>query len=247
MKIAICIIIFIIGVILGTVLQLAASYFCRDKEHINVFTCENCKAKLDKELFIPVIGYFMKKGRCNSCNKRTISSNIWIQFLVGITLSLIYYIKGMSIESVTYCLLTLILIIITVVDFAIYEIPVEMNWAILGLGIFYSIVDWDNIISHIIGFFVISAPIYVLIQVTDGKAMGGGDCKLMATAGLLMGWKLTLLSFFLGCILGSVIHLIRIKVSNEDHSLAFGPYLALGIYLSLLFGNDMIGWYLSFI
>ena len=247
MKIAICSIIFIMGIIVAVGLQLVGSFLCRDKEHSNVFTCEYCKSELNKKMFIPVVGYFYTKGRCDGCNKKTVSCNMWVQLLTGITLSLIYYVKGISIESIIYCLLTLILIVITIVDFAIYEIPIELNGAILALGIFYSIVDFNNVVSHIIGFFAISLPILLIIMVTKGKGMGGGDCKLMAVAGLLLGWKLVILAFFLGCILGSIIHIIRIKVSNEEHCLAFGPYLALGIFISLLYGNDMISWYLSFI
>ena len=247
MKIAICSIIFIIGIVIAVLLQLLGSYFCRDKEHSNVFICEHCKAELNRQMFIPVVGFFITKGRCNSCKNKTISCNIWIQILTGVTLALIYFVKGISIESAIYCLLTLILIVITIVDFAIYEIPIELNIAILTLGIFNSVVDIDNIVSHIIGFFAISLPIYLLIWISNGKAMGGGDCRLMAVAGLLMGWKLVIFAFFAGCIFGSIIHSIRIKVSNEEHRLAFGPYLALGIFVSLLYGNDIINWYLSFI
>ena len=67
----------------------------------------------------------------------------------------------------------------------------------------------------------------------------------MAAAGLLLGWKLIILAFVLGCILGSVIHLIRMKVSKEDHVLAMGPYLAIGIMIAALWGNTFIQWYLT--
>lgn len=59
-------------------------------------------------------------------------------------------------------------------------------------------------------------------------AFGGGDIKLMAAAGLFMGYKNVILAFFLGCILGAVIHVIRMKVSGKQRVLAFGPYLCAG-------------------
>ena len=74
--------------------------------------------------------------------------------------------------------------------------------------------------------------------------MGGGDVKLMAAAGVVVGWKLGWIAMILGCIIGSVIHSIRMKVSKESPMLAFGPYLAMGLYLALLFGNELVAWYL---
>jgi leader peptidase (prepilin peptidase)/N-methyltransferase len=75
--------------------------------------------------------------------------------------------------------------------------------------------------------------------------MGGGDIKLMAAAGLLVGWKLILLAFFLGCIYGSVIHPIRMILFKQSRVLAFGPYLAAGILTAVLIGDKMIDWYLG--
>ena len=77
--------------------------------------------------------------------------------------------------------------------------------------------------------------------------MGLGDVYLMAGAGLLLGWKQILLAMVLGCTLGAIIHLIRMKVSKKGKQLAFGPYLCLGIYLTILFGNPIIRWYTSLI
>lgn len=102
--------------------------------------------------------------------------------------------------------------------------------------------DWLN---HLIGFFAVSTFIFIIIIATRGRGMGGGDMKLMAVAGLLLGWKEIILAFLLGCILGAIIHVARMKISGEDHVLAFGPYLSAGIVITVLFGNGILTWYLS--
>ena len=81
--------------------------------------------------------------------------------------------------------------------------------------------------------------------VSGGSAIGGGDVKLMAACGLILGWKLIILAFVLGCIIGSVVHVIRIKVSGSGRMLAMGPYLSAGIFIAALWGNAWISWYLS--
>ena len=67
----------------------------------------------------------------------------------------------------------------------------------------------------------------------------------MAVAGLLLGWKLVVLGFFIGCILASVIHIIRMKVLGADRVLAMGPYFSAGLFVAMLWGNTVISWYLN--
>ena len=67
----------------------------------------------------------------------------------------------------------------------------------------------------------------------------------MAAAGLLLGWQNILLALMIGSIAGSVIHLTLMKVQGKDRVLAFGPYLAFGIFTAMLYGNEIITWYLS--
>lgn len=106
--------------------------------------------------------------------------------------------------------------------------------------------DLSHWLSYGIGLLSVSIPLLLIYLVTKGRGIGGGDVKLMAVTGLLLGWKLNLLGFLLGCILGSVIHVCRMKIAGEGRVLAMGPYLAMGIAVSAIWGEQMIAWYLSF-
>lgn len=78
----------------------------------------------------------------------------------------------------------------------------------------------------------------------SGTRHCGGDVKLMAVAGLVIGWKACIVAFIVGCIAGSIIHVIRMKVSGANHRLALGPYLSMGIWFAMLFSEPIIEWYL---
>lgn len=101
------------------------------------------------------------------------------------------------------------------------------------------------LVTHIVGFVIVSGVMLIILLITKGRGIGGGDVKLMAAAGLFLGWKMIILSLFLGCIVGTVVHLIRMKVSGAGRKLAMGPYLALGIAFNALFGVDVIFAYVS--
>ena len=105
--------------------------------------------------------------------------------------------------------------------------------------------DLSNWKDYLIGAVSVSLFLLILLLVSKGRAIGGGDVKLMAAAGLFLGWKNIILAFMLGCVLGACIHVIRMKVFKEGRVLAMGPYLSMGIFISALFGNEIITGYLA--
>ena len=108
-----------------------------------------------------------------------------------------------------------------------------------------SALDYHNIVSHLIGLVCVSAFLLLIGIISGGRAMGGGDVKLMAAAGLFLGWREVTLGFFLGCIIGSIIHLLLMKFAHKGRQLAFGPYLSAGMIIAMLFGDNLIKWYLG--
>jgi leader peptidase (prepilin peptidase)/N-methyltransferase len=170
---------------------------------------------------------------------------------------LVFYLYGWNsipsiFISITYCLLISALIVLSVIDFRTNIIPIGINIFILILGLITVAVKYignghslELVMNHGIGFFAVSAFLLIIFCATHGKGIGGGDIKLMAVAGLLLGWELIILSFFIGCVLAAIIHPIRMKINHLNRILAFGPYLSVGITVALLFGNEMITWYLK--
>ena len=161
------------------------------------------------------------------------------------------YMEGCQLETVLMCVVTSLLLALSIIDLRCFEIPLTINYAIGGCGILMTLMDIDHIWSHVIGFVIVSGFLDLVglfsEKVLKKEGMGGGDIKLMAVAGLFLGGKLVVLAFFLGCVLGSVIHIIRMAVTKEKSMLAFGPYLSLGIFISMIWGDSLIQWYLNYI
>ena len=101
-------------------------------------------------------------------------------------------------------------------------------------------------LSHIIGLFAIALPMLLLTLLIKG-AFGGGDIKLMAVCGFLLGWQQTLLAFFIALLIGGTIaaFLLITKQRKRGQHMVFGPALCIGITTSLFFGSNLINWYLS--
>lgn len=237
---------FLIGLIIGSFLNVCI-YRLPENEDI-VYTrshCMNCGNAIKWYDLIPVVSYILLRGRCRNCHTKLSVQYPVIELLNGLLYVVIIMVMGMNVRAVLTCALTSCLIVIMVIDWRTFEIPVGLNVFIAILGAIGIFLDYTNWMNYLIGAVSVSGFLLILFVVSKGRAIGGGDIKLMFAAGLLLGWQNIILAFVLGCIIGSVCHLIRMKVSNQNHVLAFGPYLAVGIFIAQLFGKQLIDFYLS--
>lgn len=177
--------------------------------------------------------------------KNNTLSMIIITALSAILLLILSYFTKFDYNFAIFAVITEILLGISIVDFQVYEIPIECNGLILLLGIIHLILDKSNWLNYLIGFAAVSLIFLFINLITKGKGMGGGDVKLMATLGLLLGWKLIIFIMILGCILGACIHGLRMLISKKEHVLAFGPYLSMAAYIGIIWGNKLVDLYLS--
>ena len=244
--IPIFIVIFLYGIVIGSFLNVCI-YRIPNKENIVTTRshCMSCGHQLKWYELLPLISFVVQKGKCRECGAKLSVQYPLIEGLNGVLYVITFYINGLTIDSLLYCLLISALLALSVIDERTHEIPIGFNIFILCLGIIMTVLHYDDWLNHVIGFFAVSVFIEIIIIVTRGRGMGGGDMKLMATAGLMLGWKEIILAFILGCILGAVIHVLRMKIKGAQRVLAFGPYLSLGILISVWFGAPLITWYLG--
>ena len=240
------IVIFLFGIVIGSFLNVciyripAKESLSKDRSH-----CMSCGYQLRWYDLFPLFSYLFLRGKCRKCKEHISIQYPLVEALNGILYVLIFTVNGWSIDSAIYCLLTSALIVLSVIDFRTYEIPFGINLFILALGLIHLGLHLGDWVTYVIGSVAVSGFLQILYWASRGRAIGGGDVKLMWAAGLLIGWKLSILALVLGCILGSVIHVIRMRLSEEGHVLAMGPYLAAGIFLSVLWGDPFINWYIS--
>lgn len=241
-------IILLYGIIIGSFMNVCI-YRIPRKENIVVVRshCMNCGYQLKWYDLVPIFSFLFLKGCCRSCKAKLSLQYPLIEAMNGLAYLVIFYLHGFQFISIIYCLLTSALLVLSVIDIRTFEIPIGINIFIFSLGVVRLIFEFQNPLPYIIGLFSVSVCLYLLYIATSGRGIGGGDIKLMAAAGLLLGWKLIILSFILGCIFGSVIHIIRMRITKADHVLALGPYLSAGIWTSICFGDAIINWYQNYL
>lgn len=240
------IVIFIFGITIGSFLNVCIYRIPLHQSIVTVSShCMTCGRKLKWYDMIPVFSWLLLGGKCRSCKSKISLQYPVIESLNGILYVVICLVNGMNLFSLIYCLMTSALLTLSLIDWRTYEIPPGINAFLFILGVAAAVLDRGNLLSHLAGMVCVSGFLGILYLISRGRAIGGGDIKLMFACGLILGCKQIILAFLLGCIIGSVIHLIRIRVQGEGHVLAMGPYLSAGIFLAALWGNAWISWYIS--
>jgi len=139
------------------------------------------------------------------------------------------------------------LIVVAWIDFKTMEIPDSLNIAIAACGIVAIFAGSDVAVKpHLLGVAVAAVPLLIIAFFIEG-AFGFGDVKLMAAAGLFLGWRRCLAALVIGLIIGGVygaILLVTKKKKRKEH-FAFGPALCVGIGIAIFSGDALIAWYLS--
>lgn len=209
--------------------------------------CPSCNHQLTWMDLFPVFSYLFLRGKCRYCGAKIPARDTLLEVLGGIIGLYCFYHFQFTWDTLVVFSIFMIMVAITMIDFDTMTIPNGLIIAlIVPIGIFTVLHPELSLMSRVIGFLIVSLPMY-LLTVLIPDCFGGGDIKLIAVCGFLLGWKLTLLAFFISVLIGGgyAVYLLISKKSKKGAHIAFGPYLCVGIMVSLLYGNAIIQWYLA--
>lgn len=239
--------IFIFGAIFGSFFNVVILRLPKKESIIHHSShCPNCQEPIKSYDLIPIVSYFILGGKCRNCSQHISWRYPTIELLTAICFTLVYYVYGFSYFSVIGILLTSLLIIIAMIDIDTMEIYDRFQVLMLVLAFGMLLITPLPLLDHLIGFFIISLPFYLIAYLTGG--IGGGDIKLIAIAGLLLGYQATLIAFFIASIIGGTVAIVLLITKQKERKslIAFGPYLCVGVYIAYLYGNQIFAWYLNF-
>lgn len=221
--------------------------------------CPQCGHTLGAPDLVPVFSWLFLRGRCRHCGAHIPARYLLVELLGGVlalgctwrygaAYALPGGLFGMSWAALLALAVCGILLSVSLIDAETQTIPDRLNLTLAVCGavsVLLSPADW---LPHVIGALCVSVPMFLLCLVIDG-AFGGGDIKLMAAAGLFLGWQNTLLAMFFGIVFGGIygIYLLATKKAGKKDHFAFGPFLCASIVIAMLFGGPVLEWYCAFL
>ena len=215
--------------------------------------CPKCGYKLRWYDNIPVISYLILGGKCRSCKDKISFRYTAVELantVLWLLCTFLFWEKSIPLACI-YMIVCSVFLCVFFIDLEHQIIFDRFQIILLVLGVASIFFDKDyGWLSHIIGGVSGFAVFYLISwgfeKLCGKEGLGGGDVKLAGVVGLLLGWERLLLGLLIATIPAAVIMLILSKGKKvENRQFPFAPFLVVGFGASMLFGTQIIGWYLS--
>lgn len=245
MDVLISIYIFIIGMLLSSFFGVIAMRIPNKESLMGRSYCPKCHHQLRFIDVLPLVGYFINKGRCRDCKETIPIIYLVIEVIGGLLFLGAYLLYGFTLSFVIAVILISVLMIESISDFE-QMIVIDRIWMIGIIPLIVIHIIQKNILTHLLSSLILFAILYSISfigsKVYKKEALGGGDVKLYIFIGFVLTWQQGLLSLFLASFFGLIFGLIFKK---QNKLMPLVPFIALGVMISFVFGHQMIDWYIN--
>jgi leader peptidase (prepilin peptidase)/N-methyltransferase len=217
--------------------------------------CSACQRRLSPKDLIPVFSYLWLRGRCRYCQASIPRRILWVEAGTAVLFGFAYWQYGLSIELPVilfyFCLFIVLLVIDLEHGLILNKIVYPALVVALLISILFSIFFPQSEIVPDIGQAAIGGGIglvlFLLVVLISRGGMGWGDVKLAAFIGLVTGFPLVFVALLIGIILGGLVAglLLALKIKKRKETIPFGPFLSVATIVTLLWGSNVLSWYLG--
>lgn len=225
--------------------------------------CPLCKKPILWFDNIPIISFFLLRGRCRFCRERIALEYPLVELLTALTFLVLYTRYQLSFDFFVYVVFACGLIVATFIDIRWRIIPDEISIGGTLIGLIFALIKsipqfnrfpHIPLVNALLGAILGGALIYgsgllgnlIIFKLMkkgpiegETESMGGGDVKFLAMIGSFLGWELALATFFIAPFLGMIVGLY-VLVCKKSHLIPYGPFLSLAAIISLFFSQIII-------
>ena len=245
--------IFIFGLCIGSFLNVCIYRLPESKSIVHPRSmCPNCGALIRFYDNIPVLSYVALRAKCRHCETSISFRYPVIELMSGIFAVGVFLKYGITFEAAIYYAFVAALLVITFIDIDHQIIPDVIT--LPGIPIFFAasfalpeITAVESILGILIGGGSLFSIAWLYHLLTQKEGMGGGDIKLLAMMGAIIGWQGILFTIFVASAVGTVSGMFLMLKNRKTMKLAipFGPFLAIGATAYIFFGPQLIAWYFN--
>lgn len=255
--------VFLVGLVIGSFLNVCIYRIPLEESIVHPRShCPSCNHLIAWYDNIPVLSYFLLRGRCRNCKTMISPRYALVEMLTAVLFLSVWNIYGLDPRSLVYMVMIGGLILGTFVDLEYYIIPDRVSLGGMVAGLIFSALApslhgatsaGPALASSIIGLLAGSGSLYLVAELGrrafKKEAMGLGDVKLLGALGAFLGWRAVVFTILISSLLGSVIGVALILTGKREWQsrLPYGPFLAVGATCWVLGGSRLWEWYLNWI
>lgn len=238
---------FIYGICIGSFLNVC---ICRIPEDISLVRgrsmCPSCGHTLHAADLVPILSWIVLRGKCRYCGAPISRRYPFVEFLTGVMYVVVFAACGPTVRSVIYCLFGSCLIAASGIDLDHLYVPDRFHVCIIILAVVsFFTGNSERLFSLLAGSLAVGGFMLLVSLATRG-GIGGGDIRLMAASGLLLGLPRNAFAFILAYITAGIVCLIPMLQGrmHRKTEVPMVPFFAFALMVSALWGDRLLDWYL---
>ena len=216
-------------------------------------TCPKCDSPLRLIDNIPIVSWLMLRGQCAHCQAPISARYPLIELLSAGLSVLVAWQFGFSAMSLALLLFTFVLLCATFIDLDTMLLPDQLTLPLVWAGLALALLNIspvsleDAVIGAMAGYLALWSVYWLFKLITGKEGMGYGDFKLLAALGAWLGWQALPMIILLSSVVGLLFGLIQLRLKQQgiDKAFPFGPYLAIAGFISMMWGDGLLHWYLT--
>lgn len=212
----------------------------------NSSRCFSCGQKLRPKEMIPILSFLWQKGRCRRCGSKISWWYPAVEFLTGFLALMVYLKTGASLWWIFYFVALAALFLVALYDIRTKIIDRHFLY-VFGVFAFINFFIGKNFADDLASSFFIALFFYLMWRFSGGRWMGRGDADLAFLAALFLGWPqnifMIFLAFWLGGLAGACLLIFKSGRWGLKSEIAFGPVLALAVFIVWYFSDFLAAFY----
>ena len=220
--------------------------------------CDACRHRLAPKDLVPVFSCLWLRRRCRYCQAPIPRRLLWVEVGSGLLFAFTYWHYGLSVDFAVITSYCCLFIVLMVIDWEHKRILNKIVYPAMVVALIISIflpsssitgfaLPWPAGVNGVIGGAIGFALLLIPALIYRG-GIGWGDVKIAALIGLITGFPLVFVALLIGVVLGGVVAgiLLLLKIKKRGDPIAFGSFLAVSTIVTLLWGSNILNWYLGF-
>ena len=209
--------------------------------------CPNCKKTLEPRDLVPILSFVVLRGKCRHCKKRISWQYILVESLTAVLFGVSAGVFGLSLELLYALVIISFAIPLVIIDARHKVIPDALSIPFivvcLVIGELSGLAWYEPLAGAAIG----AAFFWLQWFLSKGRWVGSGDIRVGAAMGALLGWKYIFAALIVSYLLGTLYSVVVLlaKKKKLGSTIAFGPFLVVGLLIVYFWGHDIVNWYFN--
>lgn len=245
----------VVGAVIGSFLNVCLYRLPRHESVVWPSSrCSACARPIAWYDNIPIVSFLFLMGRCRLCDSPISFRYPMVELTNGIGYAAILWHFGYTWTSAVYAMFFSALLTAAWIDFDHQVIPDVITLPGVGIGMLCAssilpIGLMNSALGIVLGGGILWGLAWLSPYLFGQEGMGGGDVKLLAMIGAFLGWQHVLMTLMIAAVVGALmgIGLLLLKIMKRKQYMPFGPFLAFGAVITLLFHAQVMEWYLGFV